>query len=47
MRWVDGGRGVRREREPVVEVRRMLWWWGVGWGRGVGEGRGRRVRVVG
>lgn len=52
MRWAEGVRGVRREREPVLVVRRI--------GEGVGEGEvdvdgevdregegGRRVMVVG
>lgn len=40
VRWVAGESGVRRERDPVVEVRRMDC-------EEVGEGEGRRVRVVG
>lgn len=55
MRWAEGGRVLRREREPVVEVRRRdrCWscgcacgWWGGKEDEGEGEG-GRRVRVVG
>lgn len=42
VRWTEGERGVRRAREPVVEVRRM----GLGLvEEGVGEGR--RVVVEG
>lgn len=29
VRWVEGGKGVRREREPVFEVRRIGRWGGM------------------
>lgn len=40
MRWVGWESGVRREREPVVEVSNRE-------GGDEGDGEGRRVRVVG
>lgn len=40
MRWEGGGRGERRARTPVGEVRRRDWDWVV-----VVEVGGRRVRV--
>lgn len=51
MRWADGVKGVRREREPVWVVRRIEGLEGGGWwdgGEGADEGgEGRRVMVVG
>lgn len=47
MRWEEGGRGVRRAREPVGEVRRMGEDDGVGFVELGEEGEGRRVRVEG
>lgn len=52
VRWAEGERGVRRAREPVVEVRRIGDGEGEGWedgdweGEGDGDG-GRSVMVVG
>lgn len=58
VRWAEGGRVLRRLREPVVDVRRRerwVWvrraeveWVGEDEGEDEGEGGGgRRVRVVG